>query len=80
MDRKRGDSGDVKKQWQEVALDQYRLVENIINAAERSQQTTPGEEINTPHEQCQKLFTWDGSCYRIFYTINQQNISYIIQN
>lgn len=28
MDGKRGDSGDVTKQWQEVTSDQYRSVQN----------------------------------------------------
>lgn len=32
--RKRGDSGDVTQQWQDVTSDQYKLVQNTINTAE----------------------------------------------
>lgn len=47
MDRKRGDSGDVTQQWQEVTSDQHRLVRS------RSSEPTniPAEEINMKHKQ-----------------------------
>lgn len=49
MHGKRGDSGDVTQQWQEVTSDQHRL------ARSRSSGPTniPAEEINMEHKQSQ---------------------------
>lgn len=51
MDRKRGDSGDVTQQWQEVTSDQHRL------ARRRSSEPTniPAEEINMKHKQSRSV-------------------------
>lgn len=55
MDGKRGDSGDVTQQWQEVTSDQSRSVQS-------STPTQPtnisAEEINTQHKQRQTRGLW----------------------